>query len=215
MAGEADTTDKSAQANTETDETKPTDATKEQSTSTTTEKGGDETLLAEKVTTEKKSEAPEKYELKLPEDSQLDEAVLDRTAAYAKKRGLSNADAQELVDQQNQAVADHLKASREIADGWVNEVKADKELGGDNFKKSSELAKRVVNRFGSDLFKTALIDTGMGNHPELLRFCYNIGLEMGDDTLVIAGTTSSAPQKDKKAYDVMYDGPKEQPETKE
>ncbi len=212
MPGEADTTDTSAQANTETDETKSADTTKEQSTSTSTDKGGSETLLAEKGTTEKKSEAPEKYELKLPEDSQLDEAVLDRTAAYAKKRGLSNADAQELVDQQDQAVADHLKAARGIADGWVAEVKADKELGGDNFKKSSELAKRVVNRFGSDAFKTALIDTGMGNHPELLRFCYNIGLQMGDDTLVVPGTTSSTPKTEKTAAEVMYDGPPAQPE---
>src|SRR5687768_5093064 len=57
---------------------------------------------------EKKEEV--KYELTLPEKSALDPAVLERTAAIARARGLSPEQAQAAVDLVNSEVASHVDA---------------------------------------------------------------------------------------------------------
>src|SRR3972149_1235780 len=48
---------------------------------------------------------PQKYELKLPEGSQLDQARIDSLSAYAKEKGLSNEQAQAILDRESDAVS--------------------------------------------------------------------------------------------------------------
>jgi len=159
--------------------------------------------------------APEKYELSLPEHSPLDEAVLERTAGYAKKQGLSNEQAQELVNRENQAVVDHVERMKgQLNDQvkvWEADVKADKEIGGDAFNKTVEMAKRVVNRHGSEAFKTALNETGLGSHPELIRFLKSVGESMTEDTFVHPGASVG---KTRSPAEVLY-GDTVKPEKKE
>jgi hypothetical protein len=84
---------------------------------------------------------------------------------------------------------------------WVDESKNDTEIGGDKFAASAEMAKRVVQRFGTDAFKKALNDSGLGNHPELVRVFVRIGRAMTEDQLVLP---SGNPTKQRSAADVLY-----------
>ena len=137
---------------------------------------------------------PDKYELKLPDNSLLDPSTIERISTYAKEKGLSNEAAQEVLNRENAAVTAYHEAQNqqvtEIRNAWVKEAEADKEIGGDKFKENLSLAKRVVDRFGSEAFKTALNETGFGNHPEVIRTFARIGLLMADDKLVTSGQSS-------------------------
>lgn len=151
-----------------------------------------------KEPTEQKPVVPEKYDLKLPEGSVLHPAVVDKIAALAKERGLSNEKAQELLNQESDSVA---AAVQQQASAWAEEAKSDPEIGGDGFKENVELSKRVIARFGSDSLKKELDKTGYGNHPELVRLLTKIGKAMDPDRLVIPGTQSGGK---KSIEDIFY-----------
>lgn len=134
--------------------------------------------------------APEKYELKTEDGSLLQSADLERIEAYAKARGLTQEQAQAVVDNEGIALktfADGQKAQHaERIDKWIADTKADKELGGDNFVKNVEMAHRALNHFGSDTLKAELDKSGFGNHPEIVRVFAKIGQAMSDDSFVKA-----------------------------
>lgn len=152
--------------------------------------------------------APEKYELKLPEGALIDAARLTEIAADAKAQGLSQDQAQALVEREHKAVSAYQTAQLEAlsakSDQWISEVQADKEIGGQDAVKNVTLAQRVLDRFGDVGFKQTLNDTKLGNHPGLVRLLVRIGKTMGDDQLVIPGPQSGAAPKS--AADVFYGG---------
>ena len=147
--------------------------------------------------------APEKYELKLPEGSTfLDAKALERTAAFAREQGLTNDEAQALLEREHEVVKTYAESQQAMAtqsvQKWAEEAKADKEIGGEAFVKNAELAKRVVERYGTEAFKKALSDTGLGNHPELVRVFVRIAKSMSEDQLVLpktAGGTKRTPEE--------------------
>ena len=142
-----------------------------------------------------KGTPPEKYELSLPEDSLLDSSVVDEISAYAKEKGLSNEDAQGLLDREIANVDKYVAEVEKEQAAWVDEVKNDPELGGDNFEKTAELATRVVDRFGDEKLKELLTDSRYGDHPTIVRFLSKIGASMTDDTFVMAKGQAGGSEK--------------------
>lgn len=142
---------------------------------------------------------PEKYDLKLSDDSPFDAVFLERIAAEARERGLSNEDAQKLIDRDDRIVTGYIQAQgallRKTSEAWVEEAKTDKEIGGSGFKKNIETARRYVDRFGSESLKKALNETGLGNHPELIRMIVRAASTMADDTLVMPKGQASAGKR--------------------
>lgn len=151
-----------------------------------------------------KPAAPEKYELKLPEGSALDPARLEGIVAYAKARGLSQEAAQELLQREHEAVDSYSKGRQALYDQqrttWAEAVKADAEIGGDTMAQNVELAKRVLTRYGSESLVKTLDDTGLGNHPELVRVFARIGKQMSEDQLVLPGAGSNGPKDDRELF---------------
>jgi hypothetical protein len=47
-----------------------------------------------------------------------------------------------------------------------------------------------MQQFGTPELKAALEQTGMGNHPELVRLFAKVGKAMGEDSLVAGGKSS-------------------------
>lgn len=148
---------------------------------------------------------PEKYDLKMPEGSPLDKSYVDKIASYAKEQGLSNEQAQKVLEREHSVVSDFAKKQQEnhnqLVDTWAKQVESDNEIGGQNYKQNVELASRVVKRFGSDTFIKGLNDTGFGNHPEFVRVFTRIGKAMSDDQLVMPG---SQPAPKREIADVFY-----------
>jgi len=165
----------------------------------TTEESTEDKATAEKPT------VPEKYDLKLSDDSNLDASDIERISAYAKEKGLSNDAAQEMVAQEEAAIDSYKDSQMQEVEGirakWLEESENDKEIGGEDFKQNVELAKRVIDRFGSDDFKETLKDTGFGNHPEVVRVFVRIGQAMSEDQLILAKSQTTTQ---KSAADVLY-----------
>jgi hypothetical protein len=156
-------------------------------------------------------QVPVKYDLKLPDDALVGADWMERTVALARERGLSAEQAQAVLEHGNSAVMHYQDAqsaaTKSIVDGWAKEAENDKEIGGPAFAKNVEYAKRVVDRFGTDAFRAALNDSGLGNHPELLRVFSRIGRLIAEDATVLGGGRPSAPPKSQ--AEVLYGGPKQ------
>jgi hypothetical protein len=151
-----------------------------------------------------------KYDLKLPENHVLGDGAVERIASYAKEKGLSQEQAQSLLERENGAAQSYASRQMEqynkTVDSWAKMVETDTEIGGQNFKQNIELASQVVKRYGSESLVKALKDTGYGNHPELVRVFARIGKAMSPDQLVLPG---SQPAGKKAIEDVFYGGSKQ------
>lgn len=133
-----------------------------------------------------------KYELKVPKETLLPESVVEDITAIAKEQGLSNDQAQKMLDMQSEALSQYSQTLsqqfNEQVTTWGEEIKADKELGGDNLTASAEYAKRAVTEFAGEEFLQELDTTGYGNHPKLFKMLVNIGKELEASDLVVTGS---------------------------
>lgn len=151
---------------------------------------------------QQQSQAPEKYELKLAEDSLLDTFTVGKVEALARERGLSNEQAQELL---GNAEKNATEARDARSKAWSQEWQSDRELGGVN------MARTIAN---VDRFKTNMPDlaqlldqTGYMNNPVVMRRLNQIGAAMSEDKPgQFNATGGSAGPKD--AATVLYGGGK-------
>lgn len=157
------------------------------------------------ITPKAEKVVPEKYDLKLPEKALLDTTHLEKIASFAKERGLSNEEAQTLVERENGAVSSFqeglIAKQKALADTWVNAAKTDKEIGGEAFTKNVELAHRAIDRFATPELKKELDATGLGNHPELVRMFVRVGKSMSEDQFFKADSQTSGK---KSAAETLY-----------
>lgn len=141
---------------------------------------------------------PQAYTLKLADGSPLDPSDVDKVAAYARERGLSNEQAQAILDQRHEAAAgitqrqaDAFAAKRTE---WETQTWGDPELGGTNKDATLANVKLVMDKFapGDDNpLRKELAVTGYGNHPAFVRFVNAIGKAMREDTPAGGGGGSS------------------------
>ncbi len=150
---------------------------------------------------------PEKYDLKVPNGALLDSSHVEKIAAYARERGLSQEDAQKVLERDNSILmsyAERQKAQTEEArNSWAEATKLDKELGGEKLPQTVEVARRVLDRFGSEEFKQQLNETGLGNHPELIRILSRIGKVLSSDQTILGGAPAK-PIESKSAAEIIY-----------
>ncbi|MCP5057736.1 MAG: hypothetical protein GY937_13570, partial [bacterium] len=115
----------------------------------------------------------------LPEDVQLDTAVLAEAAPLFKEWGLSQDQAQQAVDfyaKQVQAIsAAQTGAHDQLMSEWRINSENDSDIGGDNLPEAVALAQAAINKFGTPELKQLLHDHGVGNHVEVIRVFRNVG----------------------------------------
>lgn len=148
----------------------------------------------------------EDFKLEISEESGLTEKDALEVAALAKEAGLSKEVAQKLLDNR----ASHLKNVYETQKSdfenkvseWKKELENDPEIGGVNFKTSILQANIILDKFASPKLRKDLDSTGLGNHPELVRFIARLGKEFSNDTMVKGGNSFAAPARS--IEDIMY-----------
>jgi len=132
--------------------------------------------------------APEKYEFKPTEGIQFDDKVIGKYSEVAKELNLTQDGAQKLLSDVApliaQQQAERFKATIE---GWEAEAKADKEIGGDKFAENLSVAKKGIDAHFSPEFVKLLDQTGLGNHPEMIRGFVKIGRLVSQDRFVPGG----------------------------
>lgn len=122
---------------------------------------------------------PEKYEFKAPEGKELDPAAVEAFSPIAKDLKLTNDQAQKLVDlyaaQSAKAVETQTAAWKAVTDEWKATAQTDKDYGGAKFAENMGVVAKGLDKFGTPGLRKALDDSGMGDHPEVVRFLYNVG----------------------------------------
>lgn len=193
------------------------ETTQAEQTNTDTAPETDATAPAEGVSTtgepaEKEAEtspqAPESYEpFKLPEGvGEMRPETHERVSEYLKEYNLPQDAGQKMVDLHMDLVAQMNEAQQashdETVSGWIEEAKADPEIGGEDFDEKLGLARRVLDGFGEPLideetkkpvfdkegrpvtkFGDILNKSSFGNHPELIRIFSRIGEAISEDKL--------------------------------
>ncbi|WP_368913933.1 peptidase [Providencia sp. 1701011] len=139
------------------------------------------------------STAPEKYEFTAGEGQELDKEAVAAFEPIARELGLSNEQAQKIVDVYGSTIMPQIAKQQEAAwqkqvTEWAETVKADKELGS---VESIGNAQKAVDQFGTPELKQYLNDSGLGNHPELFRIFSRIGKAMSEDGFV-SGSSENA-----------------------
>jgi hypothetical protein len=142
--------------------------------------------------------APEEYEkFDTPEEFDYDEAAAEAFAPVAKDLDLSQEQAQKLVDVYAEQMREQSRAQHEhfqtVQEGWQKQAREDTEYGGAKFEENVGKANAFLKKFGSDDLTTALAETGMANHPELIRLMVKAGQAMSEDGLVF-GQEHQAPK---------------------
>lgn len=152
---------------------------------------------------EKKPSEPEVVKdddkFNFPEGVKVNEEKVKSFIAIAKELKLTKEQAQKLVDLDCKNILDTDNAFNAMKEGW----KADtlKELGDDAEHKLGEAA-LAFKQFGDDEFVKLMKDTGLENHPAVVRVFRNIGSKIATDTTVPA--TSNGVKSSKTMQEILY-----------
>ncbi len=146
--------------------------------------------------------APEAYtDFTAPDDAKLDPTVETTFKAVAKELNLSQTKAQSLVDKiapvmvARAATAMQEAQTARVAE-WKAAALADKEFGGDKLEVNLAAAKLAMEKLNpSKEFSTFLAESGLGNHPEMIRLLYNASKNLTTDGVVV-GAAAPAAQGD-------------------
>lgn len=132
--------------------------------------------------------APKSYEFKAAEGTTFDDAVIGAFSEVAKDLNLSQEDAQKVLDKVAPVIqarqAEQITAAQTA---WAEQSKADKEFGGDKLQENLAVAKQALDTFGTPELRTLLNESGMGNHPEVIRFMVRAGKAISEDRFVSGG----------------------------
>lgn len=161
--------------------------------------------------TETKADAPatlpEKYEFTLPEGVVLDEEAMKEFDPIARELGMDNSKAQKVVDIYTKLK--QAEATKHAADwsntlkGWREQISNDEEIGGTTMPANIKAAQSVVARFGNDALRQYLNESGMGDHPEIVRLFVKVGKAMAPDT-IHTGSGTETPSAERLLYPTMF-----------
>jgi len=149
--------------------------------------------------------APEKYEFKAPQGAELGEGVLNAYSEAAKKLNLSQEAAQSVLDSVIPAMQKHGQDRVEaIRNEWAEASKADKDFGGEHLQANLGIAKKALDRFGTSELRSLLSETGLGNHPEVIRLLLRAGKAISEDK-VVPSRTETTGRTEQMNPDVLAD----------
>ncbi|OAN56931.1 hypothetical protein [Sphingobium sp. TCM1] len=135
---------------------------------------------------------PEAYDLTAPEGMAIDPALLEEATPIFREIGLSNEAAnkvlplaQSLMTKSHEAaVQSMIDAGAQQRKAWLDEAKADPEIGGGKWDATLHSAAKALDALGypeGSPFRAALTETGFGNHPEMIRAMAKVGAMVGED----------------------------------
>lgn len=123
----------------------------------------------------------------LPEGVEVDEQKMADFKANAAEAGLSQDQAQKLVDVYTAGLKSANEASTQLwydqQKEWQQAVMKDPEIGGKNFEPMKETVAKAIDLIGGNeaaKIRQALEYTGAGNNPEIIRFLYRLGSAIGE-----------------------------------
>lgn len=146
----------------------------------------------------KPGESSEDFEdFDLPEGITADDELLKQAKPLFKELGLNQEQAQKLVsmyaDRISEVTQGQVESFNQLTQDWLNQAQSDKEFGGDKFDESIQDARAAINKFGTPELKQLMDETGVGNHPEVIRMMTKVGKLLREDNPGTGGNPTSQP----------------------
>jgi hypothetical protein len=173
----------------------------------TTESPTTDKAEGDKTPDGEKPAAPEKYEFKAPEGVKLDTDLLGELEGFAREKQMSQEDAQKLADMgvkmQQKFASTQAELLTQARAEWVGQSKADAEFGGDKLTENLAVAEKAIATLGTPALAALLKDSGLGNHPEVIRFAFRAGKAISEDRMVV-GRVGADPGQRRDAASALY-----------
>lgn len=146
---------------------------------------------------------PADYTLTPPEGSNLDPKAIEGATAIFKELGLTQDQAQKLVEWGAKRETDSgnksLETYNQMRTGWRAEVEADPEIGGGKLDATkAEIGKAIATlppKLAQE-FKDAMTLTGAGDHPAVVKTFLALAKSVNEGSHVTGGTPSVEGQRD-------------------
>ena len=140
--------------------------------------------------------------VQLANDVSFDAKDWDEFKTLARELKLSAQQVQKLADFESSCAKRKAEAAvtqkHQQTTAWANQTRA---LYGAGLEEEITFALRAANAFGGQEFRALLEETGLGNHPVIIRTLSGIGRTISEDTC--PGGTPAAPQ-DKTFAEALY-----------
>lgn len=151
-----------------------------------------------------KAGGSEPYELTAPEGYPMDAGALKAFTEHCRAAGFSKeqAEAQLAWMQGNYQRWQEQQAAQRKS--WREELRADKEFGGDKYGISVTEAQQGLAEFDKDdKIKTMLRETGYGDHPDVIRIFARVGRALAEDRIHGQGGGQSMKPLEDRMYPDM------------
>lgn len=126
--------------------------------------------------------------LKLPEGVTADDPYLKDAVALFGEGKVAPELAQKLIDfdakRQAEAVAKWQDEVAELSAKYLQEVKADPEIGGPKLPETMGYIGKAVDKFVPADLKVTLQSYGLGNHPAIAKLLAFVGRQLSEDVTV-------------------------------
>lgn len=142
---------------------------------------------------------PEKYELKLPDGSLLSPKDVEKVSAFAREKGMSQEQAQTLIEQRHEAVSDFMAQAtanhQAEMKGWKEKIASDPEMGGANAEKNVQLAHEFFKAHADPETIREAEASGMGNHPGFVKLIWRLAMKAQPDKPIPPGNPQTVAPK--------------------
>lgn len=121
----------------------------------------------------------------------LSQEFVEGYQGIAKELGISSVQAGSMLEKAYDLIQQQDKdvVARQ-AQEWQNSSRNDAEFGGKSFDANLEIAQKALNQWGGDKLINILNETGLGNHPEVIRFFYRAGKSISEDGFMRGGVST-------------------------
>ena len=164
-------------------------------------------------------EVPEAYQLEAPEGFAIDPQALAAATPVFRELGLSNEQASKLMpvaaqfaqglsDKLNAQIISQVRADRKA---WLDSAMADREIGGAQWKETLAKGAFALDNLGfpkGSPFRVLLDESGLGNHPEMIRAWAKVGRAIGEDGDFVRGAGTPHSRRDTAETLYPHDAPK-------
>jgi len=148
--------------------------------------------------------APEEYsEFEVPEEYGINNETLTDYQSWAKENNLTQDQAQAGVNMVTKMQEAQVSQWVEQQKAWVDQAKSDTEIGGEKFDENISTAVKARDSFGNSEFSEMLDTSGLGNHPEMIRFLNRVGRAISEDKVIVSGANAGQRSQESVLYPSM------------